>query len=185
MLFLARVELNDELLVHHRVDFLAGRNAHNLATKSLLIDKKPIRCINDLSLIQTTLGEALGAILFADSDNITNLECRRGDIALAAVHSNVAVGNHLTGSRTGLSKAHAVNDVVKAPLKKLEKDESGDSTGLQSGLEVAAELALKNTILETKLLLLSKRGAILGNLASRALRTVHAGRIRLMLESTC
>ena len=171
------------MLVHHGVDLLAGRNTDDLAAEGFLVDEKPIRSLDDLGLVETTLSEALGAILGPDGDDITDLEGGGGDVALATVHGDVAVGDHLAGAGAGLGKAHTVDDVVEAGLKKLKQDETGDATRLQSGLEIAAELALKHSVLETKLLLLGQRGAVLGNLAAGALGSVHAGGISLVLES--
>ena len=97
----------------------------------------------------------------------------------------MTVGNHLTGGGARLREAHAVDDVVETGLKKLEQDEAGDTTGLQSGLEVAAELALEHAVLEAEFLLLGEGGSVLGNLAAGALGAVHAGGIGLVLEGTC
>ena len=76
------------------------------------------------------------------------------------------MSNQLTGSGTGLRKSKAVNHIVETGLKNLKQDQTGDSTGLEGCLKVTAELALENSILETQLLLLGKRRAILGNLAA-------------------
>jgi hypothetical protein len=68
----------------------------------------------------------------------------------------MTMANHLAGATECLGEAHFLNDIVEAGLKELKEDFTGHTTAAAGDLEVAAELALEDSILVTELLFLSK-----------------------------
>ena len=94
----------------------------------------------------------------------------------------MAVADHLAGAAECLGEAHFLHDIVEAGLKELEKDFAGHATAAARDLEVAAELALEDSILVTQLLLFSKSDGVIGLLAAGALGAMLAGWIALILE---
>ena len=91
-----------------------------------------------------------------DSDLITRAQGIGGDVDLASIDGDMAVGHHLAGSITGIGEAEPINDVVETGLEKLEEGLAGDTAASEGDLEVPAELALKEAVLITELLLLGK-----------------------------
>jgi hypothetical protein len=65
------------------------------------------------------------------------------------------VSNHLPGSSARASKAKTEHNVIQTPLKQLEKDFPRHPATPLRLAEVAAELALQNTVLVPQFLFLS------------------------------
>jgi len=78
----------------------------------------------------------------------------------------MAVADHLARSTQGFREAHFLNDIVEAGLKELEQDHAGDATAAAGDLEVAAELALEDSILVAEFLLFSEGDRVIGLLAA-------------------
>jgi hypothetical protein len=68
----------------------------------------------------------------------------------------MTMADHLAGATESLGEAHFLNDIVEAGLKELKEDFTGHTTAAAGDLEVAAELALEDSILVTELLFFSK-----------------------------
>jgi hypothetical protein len=66
------------------------------------------------------------------------------------------MADHLAGATERLGEAHFLNDIVEAGFKELEENLTGHATAAAGDLEVAAELALEDSILVTELLFFSE-----------------------------
>ena len=150
---LAGVKFDDELLVDDGIDFLACRNTDDAAAEVVLINQKPIRNGDNLGEFNSSLGEACGLFVALDGNDIAGFQVHRGNVGFASIDSDMSVTNHLTCSTKRLGEAHFLNDIVEAGFKKLEEDFTSHTTTAAGDLEVAAELALQNSILVTELLL--------------------------------
>src|SRR5262249_43640248 len=71
--------------------------------------------------------------------------------------------------------------VIQARLQNLEHSFTGDATPLQCFLVHTAELAFKQSVVITKLLLLHQTQCVVGQLAS-GFRAVHSGSVIAPLE---
>src|SRR5581483_4704001 len=178
-LFLPARELDDELLVEllvlrqPRVHVAAGGQAGQAAFGRLAAgdlqevgDRLRVRLMVQLDQL-----DPLGPVL--DAHLVARLEDKAGDVALAAVDQDVAVGDQLPsrGSRRG--EAEAVYDVVEAALHDAEQHLAGVLGRARSEGEVAAELLLQHAVESLQLLLLAEADAVFAELAAAV---VHAGR---------
>ena len=152
---LTRVKFDDELFVDDGIDLLAGGDANHGAAEVFLIHEQPIGNGNDLREFDTALAEALGFFALLNGDDIAGLEVHRGNVGLAAIDGHMAVADHLARSAQGLREAHFLNDIVKTGLEELEQDHAGNATTAAGDIEVAAELALEDSILVAEFLLFS------------------------------
>jgi hypothetical protein len=92
------------------------------------------------------------------------------------------MADHLAGATESLGEAHFLNDIVEAGFKELKENLTRHTTAAAGDLEVAAELALEDSILVTELLLLSKSDGVIGLLAAGTLGSMLAGWVALILE---
>jgi hypothetical protein len=96
------------------------------------------------------------------------------DIDAGSVHENVAVVDHLAGGLAGVAETCAVADVVETALKKLQHDNTRDTTAAGCLLVVSAELLLEDAVLETELLLFTESDGIFRLLLTACTDTVLA-----------
>lgn len=83
--------------------------------------------------------------------------------------------DQLTGSRTGHSEAHAIDDVVRAGFQQLQQVLAGVALLGRGLLVVVAELTLQQTVDTLDLLLFTQLGGVVGQLALAGGRAVLAG----------
>ena len=153
---LAGVKFDGELFVDDGIDFLACGDADDAAAEVVFVHQKPIRNGDNLGELDAALGEAGGFVIALDGNDITGLEVHGRDVGFATVHRHMTMADHLAGATESLGEAHFLNDIVEAGLKELKEDFTGHTTAAAGDLEVAAELALEDSILVTELLFLSK-----------------------------
>src|SRR5204863_5880097 len=104
------------------------------------------------------------------------------NVHVPAIHLDVSVRDELPRAAAGVRETEAEDDVIQPRLQKLEQRFTGDAALAQGGLENPAELFLEQTVLIPELLFFAEGDRVIGLLAARALRAVHAGRIILSLE---
>ena len=179
---LAGVKFDNELFVDDGIDFLACGNTDDAAAEVGFVNQKPIGDRDDLGEFNSALGEACGFVVALDRYNIAWFDVHGRDVGLASIDGDMTMADHLTGTTKCLGEAHFLNDIVEAGFKELEEDFTGHTTAAAGDLEVAAELALQNSILVTELLLFGKGDRIIGLLAAGTFRPVLAGRIVFILE---
>jgi len=85
------------------------------------------------------------------------------------------VRDQLTGSRTGHSEAHAVDDVVQTGFQQLQQVLAGVALLGRGLLVVVAELTLQQTVDTLDLLLFTQLGSVVGQLALAGSGAVLAG----------
>jgi len=153
---LAGVKFDDELFVDDGIDFLACGDADDAAAEVVFVHQKPIRNGDNLGELDAALGEAGGFVITLDGNDIAGLEIHGRDVGFATVHRHMTMADHLAGAAECLGEAHFLHDIVEAGLEELEKDFTGHATAAAGDLEVAAELALEDSILVTELLFFSE-----------------------------
>ena len=153
---LAGVKFDDELFVDDGVDFLACGNTDDVTAEIVFINQKPIGNSDDLGEFDSALSEAGGFVVAFDSYNIARLEVHGRDVGLASIHGDMTMADHLTCTTKCLGETHFLNDIVEAGFKELEENFTSHTTTAAGDLEIAAELALQNSILVTELLFLGE-----------------------------
>jgi len=101
------------------------------------------------------------AFLF-EADDVADLAEAGSDIALLAIHEDVAVVHELTGAGAAAGESHAIDEVVEPGLKDPEEGETGDGRVFLSDEEEATELALVDAVEVAELLLFEKLAAVFG-----------------------
>src|ERR1044071_2081563 len=128
---LLRVELDDELLANRQRHVLTRRQLVDRAPEVLLVERDPLR---DTTAIDR--GERLVDAhdllrgLF-DLHDIARTHEVAGDVDLLAVDGEVTVTDELTRFRVVAREAHAVDDVVQTPFKKLDQGVTRDARRLE------------------------------------------------------
>src|SRR5262249_11268150 len=100
---------------------------------------------------------------------------RRGDVGLAAVQIEVAVGDELARLRARVGEAEPVDDVVEPGLEDAEEVLAGLALAPLGLEEVAPELALGDAVDVAGLLFLAQLERVLGDLAPPG--RLRAGRV--------
>ena len=166
---LFRVQLDDEVLSNFVVDVVTCRHCYNLALKGVVCLLDPLRA----SLLAVFLKQRLelggGAGLLANCNYVARLNLEGRDVDALAVYGEVTVVNELASFAAGVAEAHAEYYVVKAALKLLEQDLTGDALLALSLLVVMMELLLENAVDKLYLLLLVELHAVLRLLAASLL----------------
>src|SRR5215211_4260571 len=175
-----RVQLDDQLLLHRRVDDLPGRQ----------------RVHEDAQLRRDGLEPrrhgALAGGLASDDERreLVRALPHRHDVLLAdpvgrdvdldAVHREVAVAHQLAGGVAGRREAGPVDDVVETGLQDAQQVLTGLAGATVRLLVVAPELLLQDAVDAGGLLLLAHLQEVLALLGARA--TVHARRVGADLD---
>jgi hypothetical protein len=116
----------------------------------------------------------------AYGDDVTDLEQRRGDVDLAAVHQEVTVPHELPRLGARVREAESVDHVVEPPLEQDHQRFAGDALRPVRFLEQLPELPLEQAVHALQLLLLAELEAVLGEL--HAPLAMLAGRIVATLD---
>ena len=103
-------------------------------------------------------GELLDA--FAEGDDVADLNRVRRTVNLLAVHEHMAVRAELTGAPNGAREASATQDIVQTKLKQLQQHFAGVTRAATCFAHIAAELSLKDVVVEANLLLLILADAV-------------------------
>ena len=158
------IELDDKLLFEIEIDILSLRKSYNLSCMISYVVLKPLGSSMSSEALKKLLNlYALKAGLL-NSDNIACLDKERRNSNLLTVEGKVCVKNKLTSFLSGCCHTHSVYYVIKSSLKKNEKVCTGDAFLLLSKLIVVLELTLKNAVVTSSLLLLTKLLSVLTNL---------------------
>src|SRR5690606_30901698 len=119
------VKFHHELLVAEHFDLLTFRKTVDGAGLVVAVNAHPVRNHHALGQIQEAIDQLLGTRAVFHADHVTRLALIAGNVHHFAIHSDVAVANHLTGSETGVGKAKTINDVIQTGLKQLQEDGAG------------------------------------------------------------
>src|SRR5437588_11596617 len=179
---LARVQLDNQLFVDDRLHFFARRNVRDFSFERVAIDGQPIRYRHNLSELEIAQRKLTRFRFVFDRDLVAGFHVERSDVDAAAVNLDVTVRNELAGSVASVGEAEAINYVVEARLKELQKRLAGHTAFAQRVLENPAELSLKKAVLITKFLFLAERDCVIGLFAARTFGAVHSRRIIFPLE---
>jgi hypothetical protein len=154
------------------VKVIVLRNTGNATLHVCAIEREPVLKWNCLSEVHVTKTKLLRARLVLHSDYVTRLTLVTWDINALAVHLNVSVVDELTCSGTGVTQSKAIADIVETELKELAEHLTSHPTATACLCIIQAELLLKHTELETKLLLLSESDCVVRLLAATCADTV-------------
>src|SRR3954463_9535085 len=174
---LLRVELDDELLLHRRVDLRTLGVAQHLRRKSVVIGLEPgghrgheVRGVPD---------DLLGRRGGLDGDHVVRPDLVARHIHAPAVHGPMTVQDELARLAPGGSEAEAHEHVVEPRLQQPQKILAGYAGLAARLLVVVGELALEDAVVATRLLLLAQLQPVLGLLLAAA--AVVTRRIRTAL----
>jgi len=114
---LARIQLDNQLLVDHRLDLFPRRNAGYFAFESIAIDRQPIGHWNDLGQLEIAQGQ-LSRLRFVFHRNfIASFHVVGRNIDCPAVYQDVPMGNELARAAAGIGQAQTEDDVVETGLE--------------------------------------------------------------------
>jgi hypothetical protein len=146
------VELNDQLLIDGRVHLVARGEADD-GLEGLGIQCEPAGDVAHAVLLQAASRDLTGTWGVLDLDLVALLHVVAGDVDLMAVHADMTVVDQLAGGRAALGETEQINNAVEAGLQQLEETFAGDTALILGDFEDAAELALKQAVDVTELLL--------------------------------
>src|SRR5689334_13645213 len=166
--WLLRVELDDELLLHGGVDDLprgqpVHEDAHPVGDHLEPGRHDPLAGHRPRHHEGRELERALPHL-----DDVVLADPVAGDVDLDAVHQEVAVPDELAGRVAGLGEARPVDDVVQPRLEDAQQVLAGLAGAAVRLLVVAAELLLEDAVDARGLLLLAHLQQVLTLLGARA-----------------
>ena len=127
-------------------------------------------------------GETSGLGAIFNFDDIAGFGVEGRDIDLATIDLDVAVGNELASTASGVGEAEAEDHVIESGFEELEENFPGDAAFIGGDVKVATELAFEDTILVAKLLFFAEGDGVFALLAAGALWSVHAGAVIFPFE---
>src|SRR5512132_2169916 len=177
--FLLRVQLDDELLLHRRRDLTTLGPAQHLGGERVMVRLQPGR----------NLGGQLGGVADdrvrtgadLDGDDVAVADLIAGNVHAPAVDGPVAVADELAGLAPRGGEAEAHEHVVEAALEEREQVLARDALLAGGLLVVVAELLLEDTVVAACLLLLAQLHPVLGLLLASA--AVVARRVGAALDA--
>src|SRR3954451_25415490 len=176
---LLRVELDDELLLHRRVDLRTLGVAQHLRRQSVVIRLKPRRDGGrQFGRVADHLGRAGPSL---DRDHIVGTHLVRRHVHAPAVDGPVAVQDELARLAPRSREAEPHEHVVEPALQQAQQVLTRDARLAARLFVVGAELLLEHAVVAARLLLLAELQPVLGLL--RAAAAVLAGRVRAPLDA--
>src|SRR6266508_1072427 len=174
------VELDDQLLLHRRVDDLPGGERVDENLHLAGDDLQPCRhgLAADLGVSHHERGQL--PRLLPDLHDVVLADPGGRDVHLLAVDRDVAVLDQLASHVAGLGEAGPVDHVVQPRLEDLQQGLTGLAALAVGFLVVAPELLLEYAVHPAGLLLLTELQQVLGLLEPSA--AVLAGRVRALLD---
>src|SRR5690606_951269 len=176
-------KFDNELDVDHRVDLFGFRKAIHGTGELVALEAQPVHDRTDLSLVCRAVAQLLGAGGLTDADDIPGLHLEGGNVDAASVHLDVTVADELARGTTGAAQTQTIDNIVKTAFQKLHQNVTGNATAALRLFEVAAKLLLQDTVLETKLLLLTQSHRVVAALLAGTTGTMLTGRVRTALKS--
>src|SRR5918996_6520417 len=158
-LALLRIELDDELFLHGRVDVRALRQLQDLAGEVVVVGLEPggDRGREVGGVADDLLDRASGP----QRDDVVRPHVVARDVHAATVHLEMAVADDLPRLRARGGEAEPVDDVVEARLEHAQQLLAGDPRPLGRLLVVVAELLLEDAVIAARLLLLAELEQVL------------------------
>src|SRR3954464_915031 len=176
---LLRVELDDELLLHRRVDLRTLGVAQHLRRQSVVIRLKPRRDGGrQFGRVADHLGRAGPSL---DRDHIVGTHLVRRHVHAPAVDGPVAVQDELASLPPRSREAEPYEHVVEPALQQAQQVLTRHARLAARLVVVGAELLLEHAVVAARLLLLAKLQPVLGLL--RAAASVLARRVRAPLDA--
>jgi hypothetical protein len=169
----ARVKLDDELFVNAWLHLVTRRQTVDGGLKGFGVESEPAGNVASAILFEIARGKLAGTRRVLNLYLITRQHIVAGDVDLVTVDANVTVIDELTSRGAGLGKAEEINNTIETGLEELEEAFAGDATFAFGVFEDATELALKQTVDITQLLLFVETNRVLGEFAAE-LRAVLA-----------
>src|SRR6266480_1797899 len=174
---LARIKLDDQLLLDGLVHIVASGLCDDLRGHLLLLQREPRRQRFLLAGVKRILDPVDLLALFLDRDHIADAHRIRRNVHDPAVDRNVPMGNELPGIAPRGGEPDPVDDVIQPRLQQAEQVEAGDARHLRGPIEVETELTLQQEVDAAGALLRTQLDPVIGDLAAPDLG-VHPGRHR-------
>src|SRR5207244_1149198 len=172
------VELDDELLLHGRVDLRPLGLLQNFSGQSVVVGLEPRR--HRGHEIRRVADRLLRGRVRRDGDDLVGLDLVARAVHAAAVDLEMAVADELARRRPRRGEAEPVDDVVEPELERAEQVVTRDSGPLGRLLVVRPELLLEQPVIAARLLLLAQLEQVLALLDPAA--AVLARRVRAALD---
>src|SRR3954453_16942644 len=176
---LLRVELDDELLLHRRVDLRPLGVAQHLRRKSVVIRLKPRRNGGrQFGRVADRLGRARPSL---DRDHVVGANLVRGHVHAPPVDGPVSVQDQLARLPPRSREAEPHEHVVEPALQQAQQVLARHARLAARFCVVVAELLLEHAVVAAGLLLLPQLKPVLGLL--RAAAAVLTRRVRAPLDA--
>src|SRR5437763_4585489 len=175
---LLRVELDDQLFLHRRIDLLALRPLQHLARQPFVVCLEPRG--DGGGEVGRVADDLLGGGTGLESDDVVGPHLEARDVDPPAVDGEVAVADELASLRARGCEPEAVDDVVETRLERTQQVVAGDAALAGGLLVVGAELGLEQAVVAPRLLLLAQLQQVLGLLDAAA--AVLARRVAAALD---
>src|SRR3954451_3245827 len=176
---LLRVELDDELFLHRRVDLRTLGMAQHLRRKSVVIGLEPGG--HGRHEVGRVPDDLLGRRGGLDGDHVVSLDLIARHVHAPAVHGPVTVQDELARLAPRGGETEADEHVVEPRLQQPQKVLAGDAGLAARLLVVVGELPFEHAVIAPRLLLLTQLEAVLGLLL--AATAMVAGRIGAPLDA--
>jgi len=115
---------------------------------------------------QVTANDLQGVLAILHLDHIAGGQHAAGDIAMAAIDSDMAVGHDLAGGGAAGSPTQTVDDIVEPSLHQRQELLAGVACGAGSVGELTGKLTVEETVKTLQLLLLTQPGSVFGRLGA-------------------
>ena len=160
------VQFDDQIFCNLEVNIVSCGQCDNLAAEGVLVSFQPLRSVDESVVFLHLLEAGGGAAVFADGDNVADIDRVGRNVDALAVDGVVAVVDQLTGLAAGGSIAKTVNNVVQSALDEAQQILAGVALHALGLLIEGVELLLENAVHEFDLLLLGQLRAVLRLLGS-------------------
>ena len=179
---LLAVQLDDQRFPDGNVDLFTDRAVTDGGFPAIAAHVDPCRSgpVNDV-LVPLERGAVLA--LWSHRNHIALTEAVARNVDAAAIHIDVAMIRELASLRAGLCPTNAVHQVVEAQFKELQHVLAGHALLAGGFLVQVAELALRQTVRETSLLLFLQLDQVFADVAAATGTTVLAGRVGTLVKS--
>src|SRR5882672_7289663 len=157
---LLRVELDDQVLVDVRQDFVPSRHRLEHATEFRAVHIHPLGQTHLRRDLHRALDAQLLLGLLAHRDHVAGLALVRRDGHDAVVHGDRLVRHQLARFRARRGESHAIHNVVETALEQLQQVLTRGAGAARRFDVVVRELALEHAVHAAQLLLLAQLQAV-------------------------
>ena len=161
---LARIELDDQLLLNAGVNLIARRRGDYFTDNIRVIHIKPDRKTARMQFGPDLFDYFRLHLRFMDSNHVTNLHLEGWNVDAASVNRIKSVADQLSCMSTGGCQAKSEDGVVKAHFKELQQVFTRNARSSFGLGEVVSELTFHHAVDSAKFLFFAQLGTVFGHL---------------------